>query len=695
MKRYIFLTLSILVTLITGYLFTKTVDISPKVTADFFFASDSEIFKADLEISENFPTNGEQLVMNIRTDGLEINSPEYTKIIAELTTKIDELDETTSVLSLTAGPESVAQALRSPLWQVVLLDKKLKSSNLIIGMKKGTDEQIVQKLEEILANTNDGFVSGIPYIVNKIGKNLAEDFTTFAKLTIIIFTLAILVIFRSFIIAMGVLLTFITAPMLTLTILAFIGKPVTLLLANLATMVAIITISHIIYLTGNYIRRGNIFTAVKVTLPASFWCMVTTLLGFSSLIFVDAKPLQELGFGGAVGTFVAIVCAYTLYLPYLSLIKPKGETDYNTRAGKIISQFSRRRYAVYAGIIVTIICIAYIPKLDKDPSLLDYFSTSGDLRKGLVEIDATTGSSPLNIVIVRKDDDFLDTNESFEGLKKLTRTLQEHPDVGSALTVSLLMEEVVSRGYNPDTIGWDTIFSVMAQDEYGNIADSFIDFLRSETVLRLRMREGGRTKGRAEVIEEIETIIENSEFKILQTGGAYLLQASLTQDIFDSLIQGIQALFFIFAIIALIVSRSILTTIGIIISVSIIMLVMLGSAAIFNMPLELISAPAVNVCIGIAIDTIIHLTLAARRRGRSIYSRGDWEEAIRTQAKSAIISGIVISLGFLVFSLSTFPPTMRFGTEIVIGTVTTILTALILYPYFIWAVVVKRDRSKN
>ena len=42
--------------------------------------------------------------------------------------------------------------------------------------------------------------------------------------------------------------------------------------------------------------------ALANTIIASLWCMFTALLGFGSLLYVEAQPLRELGFGGVIAT---------------------------------------------------------------------------------------------------------------------------------------------------------------------------------------------------------------------------------------------------------------------------------------------------------------------------------------------------------------------------------------------------------
>ena len=54
------------------------------------------------------------------------------------------------------------------------------------------------------------------------------------------------------------------------------------------------------------LKHDVVSSALILTLKASFWCMMTTFLGFVALIFVQAKPLKGLGISGGIGTVIAI-----------------------------------------------------------------------------------------------------------------------------------------------------------------------------------------------------------------------------------------------------------------------------------------------------------------------------------------------------------------------------------------------------
>ena len=101
----------------------------------------------------------------------------------------------------------------------------------------------------------------------------------------------------------------------------------------------------------------------------------------------------------------------------------------------------------------------------------------------------------------------------------------------------------------------------------------------------------------------------------------------------------------------------------------------------FGVPVDIISAPATNVCIGMAIDSMVHLIFAVRRAKKD--GKQGWEAWVtgrREQWRGIVYSDVIIGVGFAIFALSSFPPTQRFGSFVLAGTVIDIAANLFLLP---------------
>ncbi len=172
------------------------------------------------------------------------------------------------------------------------------------------------------------------------------------------------------------------------------GIEIGILTANLGTIVFVVTLSHLVYMTFNWqtpARQGKEDShdlgantlgakAWGMTLPASFWSMVCASLEFGSLLLVSAKPLGEFGFGGGNGGGAG------LRLPDVPGIPGLGIAEGNQSDGQ-------RSRIPFGGAEVRVDVAGYRvgerrfefrpDAVEHRPSLLDYFKRDKEPPVGL------------------------------------------------------------------------------------------------------------------------------------------------------------------------------------------------------------------------------------------------------------------------------------------------------------------------
>src|SRR5205807_2677100 len=161
----------------------------------------------------------------------------------------------------------------------------------------------------------------------------------------------------------------------------------------------------------------------------------------------------------------------------------------------------------------------------------------------------------------------------------------------------------------------------------------------------------------------------------------YRLQGELATLVASSLVTGLFWLIVLFTGIAWIVARTVRGAAAMIFSLSLVPLCMLGGVGILRVPVDIISAPATNVCIGMAIDSMVHLMFGVRRAegdGQKGWNR--WVAAREEQWRGIVFSDVIIAAGFAIFVLSDFPPTERFGLVVLAGCIIDILANLFVLP---------------
>lgn len=404
------------------------------------------------------------------------------------------------------------------------------------------------------------------------------------------------------------------------------------------------------------------------------------IVTYDGLIFlVRAKPLRELGLGGTVGTVVALVCAYLMYPAFLDWARPK-ETKRVAEGSE--SRFWERKFVwpAVATVLLSAVLSLGLTRLNTDPSLLDYFKEGRQPREGLTSIDRNGGSNPLTLVIAAKGGGRLDTKEEYERMWNLQDALENHKGVGTVLSLPVLMDEAHRHPFAP-LLSWNQLINILNEPKHDRVASSFVTKDRTLAAFYIRMDERGRDKPRVEVVNDLRTIVRKQGFKPYLVGGFYELQGQLAKMVAHSLVTGLGWLMVFFAGVALIVARNLRVAAAMIFSLSLVPICMLGGIGLFHIPIDIISAPATNVCIGMAIDSMVHLIFAVRRAQRDGKKGWDaWTAGRKEQWHGIVYSDVIIATGFAIFALSTFPPTQRFGLVVLAGTVVDILANLFLLP---------------
>lgn len=636
-----------------------------------------------------FPS-GDQLVISVSSS--DISSSQYLDRLEQLTERIKSIESVTGVRSLTDGPKDFADAEKSPFWRRLLIADNHRSSNIVAFVNNGQSEGLIHRVETVTREFERADfrirIAGAPYVVEMLRRSIAHDFRYFTLTAVLLFGVAMWVVFRSGRLVIGMLATCTNAVLLTLLLQFLFGRRIGILTANLSTIVFVVALSHLVYMTFNWQtlarRRGNKSAdlgvqALRMTFLPSFWSMVCASLGFASLLTVPAKPLRELGFGGILGTVIAMVCAYSMYPWFLSWAEPR-RTVIIEKGPK--SAFWSRPFAGLS-IVVVLVSLALsagLTRLNTDPNLLDYFKPHRELRDGLEYVDRNGGSNPLTLVITAADGSELNTSDAYKKMWDLQGALENHKGVGTVISLPLLLAEGKRHPF-AFLFSKEYLLKKMEEPKHERVARTFVTHDRTKAAFYLRMEEHERLKPRVEVVNDLRDIVRRQGFRPILVGGIYQLQGELARLVASSLTAGLFELMVLFAVIAFIIARSIRAALAMIFSLALVPICMLGGVGLLHVPVDIISAPATNVCIGIAIDSMVHLVFGVRRAQRQ-GKKGwrAWVAAREEQWRGIVYSDVIIAAGFAIFMLSDFPPTQRFGIVVLSGTIIDIMSNLFVLP---------------
>jgi predicted RND superfamily exporter protein len=676
------------------------VDLAPRVDDDFFFSSEDPQFRNSLRIEEEFGSD-QQIFVAARAKKLATRG--YIAKVFELTRELHAVKGVAAVRSLTHGREKPEKVLErepaeifedledSAFWTQLLLAPDRSATFVVVQLGKSDLSATVRGIDRVLEKHSgpefELAASGVPYVAEHVRQKLTDDLRTFSIAAFVMFGVLVGTLFRSLAVVAGTMIAALAASFGTFLVRAALGMETDILAPNLWTIAFVLTLSHVVYLTAQWKRQAvdvgpiaAVRKSLSMTGPASAWSLAANLLGFATLIFVSAKPLRQFGISGAIAAVLAMACAYVLFPPFLKAADP-GTKDRGA-FGKRMEGFltSRHPWIATAAVGVALALAPFAWRVNSDPDLPSYFDEEDAVGSGLRMIDRSAGSSPLDIVVTNSSGAPLNNDDSFKRLAALHDSLRKHGDVGSALSLALLMEETDRRWYS-FLFSWNKQIKELEKPEHGRIGDAFISDDRQRGRFILRMHEQDRSRPRGEVIDEINADIRKHGFEPKFTGGLYLLQGEMSSLVESSVIRGLGGLLALFFVIVLIVSRSFWNALAMVFCLALTPFLLFGAVGLLGMPLDIICAPAANVALPLGIDEMIHLGYhVRRRREKGDESWNAWRSALKELWGPILAAMLIVVSGFALFLFSSFPPTQRLGVLVCAGAAITDLVVLVVLP---------------
>ncbi|HXR96536.1 MAG TPA: MMPL family transporter [Terriglobales bacterium] len=678
----------LLFTALLSWYFSAHANLQPQIDQGFFFSAHDPALKVDNQIDAIFP-DPSQIALVATGD---LRSADYLERLRELTDALLQVPGVVDVTSLTRGPKSPEEAMKSELWQHVLIANHEQSSFVMVTLSNRAGPAAIHGAEALQARYDrPGFrlvISGMPYVTDMFGRDLERDLRTFSLAAICIFGAVLLLIFRSLWVLLGAFVACADSGAATLLGAQWLHIPIGPLTANLATMVFVMTLSPMVYLTFNWKRAAQrdeerpTRHAVRETITPSVWSSVCMLIGFLSLLLVPSTPMRHLGTAGALGAALSFAGAYGIYPWFLRLAHAARSTHRGKAVAAGVSGFFARPHAIIVAVIVAagVIGALGLPRLNVDPPLNSYFKPGGAIRKGLDFVDRIGGSSPLKLVVEDTNGQKLDGGDEYQHMTRLQRALERDPDVANVFSLPVVLSEA-KRPWYSFLIPTHKEVHALESPKYDEVARQLISPDHRRALVVLWMRESVRHEPRAQLIADAQKTVTEQGFRTVMTGGGFNLLEQMRRLVTSSIISGILILIGIFTAMGLVFSRSVRVAAAMLACLALIAVAVRGWIAWAGMPLDFMTATAANLDLGLGVDAMIYLTLFARREGGPLNSWKPWAGACGHLWRPIASSLLILTCGFGIFLVSNFPPTQRFGLFVIVGSAMAAAAALFLFPW--------------
>ena len=570
---------------------------------------------------------------------------------------------------------------------------------------RGIDEQVTAAIEAE-RGPYEVHYTGLPRLKAYSVRTMQRDLLRFVPATLGLILVVLALCFRS---VRGVFLpamTVVTSLIWTLGIMRLNDVNLSLGTMALPPLLLVLGTAYSLHVVAEYYELAQsgrnrddvvLETLRRIGLPSTI-AAVTTIIGFISLVANSIVSIRQMGIYSAIGIGLSFLFSLVLVpavlaaLPLRPTSAPLGEMTGDTshllaRLGRF--SIDHRRRIALAAFAITVLALPAIFEIRVDSNFLSFFRPTDPVRRATdVVNERLVGSMAFYVVVDSSAKDTFKTWDNLRRLKELQRFIDRLPGVEK--TISFIdYAEMLDRGSQETSSGdfvlgpngevmqaeataertsfWQrperlgAIFSMVASSPKTFTSVMGSDFSRANILVRTSLSRSSDINATADRIEEYAVSNLPPELSAHPTGSLMLL----TETTGDIVLGQVQSLVFTAVVIFIAMSLMFLSfRVGLIAMIPnllpiFLFFALLGlSGADLNFGTNIIA----SIALGVGVDETIHIMSRLSSRVRAT---GDQErallETLATVGRPALYASLLLFLGFLTLSFSTFVPIQEFA----------------------------------
>ncbi len=608
----------------------------------------------------------------------------------------------------------------------------------LIEFKKHRDEQRtvdhenIESIRAIIANYQNRatlFLGGVNMIANDIVAYVKSDLVIYGSTLLLILLFVLWFVFKQLRwVVLPLLISILSVLSITST-LGFFGWEITVISSNFIALQLIITLSIVLHLIVYYNellakypkathKRIIELTVLRKATP-TFFAVVTTIAGFSSLIVSNIKPIINLGWMMSAGIALSLIIAFVVF-PTVLLLLPKGEarTKKVCEPNRVCSftQYSLnivlndKRGILLTTLAILIFSVTGASKLIVENSFINYFKQDTEIYKGMKVIDEKLGgTTPLDIILTfnsiennsltDEDDEFADefdttqndaqywfTKEKMDKILEVHNYLESINEIGTTQSLASILKIGKELNHNRelDGLSLGLLYTHLPQKYKSLILSPYINIENNQARFATRIIDSNEKLRRNELLKKIQHDLDTivpKEIGEVKLSNLMVLYNNMLQSLFDSQISTLGFVLIVIFLMFILLFRSLYVAL-IAIGVNMVPIALIfGFMGWFGIPLDIMTITIAAIAIGIGVDDTIHYI---HRFEHELSNSNDYLEAIKSSANSIghamEYTSVTIMLGFSILVLSNLIPTIYFGLLTMLVMSAALLANIILLP---------------
>ena len=500
-------------------------------------------------------------------------------------------------------------------------------------------------------------LSGLPTLVEEMVDSLGHDMRVFGIASAGFVALVLLLVFRR---VRWVLVPLVIGTMVVVWILGAMSHQhirITLVTANIASLLFIITMAHSIHLVVRFRE-------------------------------LQAQAL-DFGWWMAIGTMAALFASFLAFPAFMLLVGiPSPPTAREAGRQPVLRFFAvitLRGYRVIPvfGLALVVIAVLGIQQLVVEMKLIDYFKATSPTHQGLKFIDKEMGgTTTLEVIIESPEEGYFHKHASISRMRSVIHWLDSRREIGNVMSALAYLDEVVKL------VPHDFVKQLAIERMKDTELKDFISPDGRRFRIVTRVRETIADLDREKLLDDTRAYLAGAaELEGLRPRitGIFVLYTNMLGSLIDSQIKSFQIVAAVVTIMLAVVFLSpTLALIGMIPTLVPVALV-LGVMGLVHIPLNLVTVMIASVSLGIGVDGAIHYV--SRYRRELAATDGDFREALRRSHQSIglaiLATAFAVIGGTWLMMLSDFVPTIWFGLFTGLALLAALFGALTILPSFL------------
>lgn len=644
--------------------------------------------------------------------------PEYFTLLEKRNLLLDKQKDT-----------SLTTEEKEELQKVTIAFKKHRDSQRIL------DNHNIEEIRSIITKYQDNaifFLGGAQMISNDIIGFVKNDLLIYGSILILLLIIVLGMIFRKpRWIAIPILICTLSVIAMTSS-LGFFGWEITVISSNFIALQLIITISIVLHLIVRYeelltlyprasSKRLVLLTILTKATP-TFFAILTTIAGFSSLLYSQIYPVINLGWMMSAGITLSLIISFIVFPTLLMLLK-KTPPAIQRGAGfnlpsltsKIVLHDKKGIFTVTFFVIV--FSITGASQLIVENSFINYFKKDTEIYKGMKIIDQELGgTTPLDIIITLseenstlsslpavqeelEEDSFEDefssaedeeqywfTDEKIKLIKNVHSYLTFHAQIGEVQSFNTLLEtgKILNQNKELDSIDLALIYQKLPQKYRNIILSPYVNIEHDQLRFATRIVDSNEELRRDALLKTIKddlTHMVGPDVATVKLSNLMVLYNNMLQSLFHSQITMIGLVLLIVFLMFFVLFKSFKLTL-IAMTVNIIPIGMVfGFMGWLQIPLDIMTITIAAIAMGIGIDDTVHYI----HRFKVEYAKDNLYYFSMHRTNTSIgnalyFTTLVIVIGFSILTLSNLLPTIYFGLLTMLVMIAALISDLILLP---------------